>query len=357
MNGKDSRKLKILMVGPDRSVHGGISGVVNGYYAAGLINRVDLTYIGTMKEGSRFYKLCTAVRAYFRFCREVRDCDIVHIHFSSDASFWRKSFFIRRAHRAGKKIVLHQHGGDFRNFYYRDISERQRAYVRNTLDLADVMLVISPALHELFSDIVDTKNVPIIDFPNAITIPPEARHDYRRHDLLFLGRICRDKGICELLEAVQKLKTEFPNLHLYLGGIYEEPELRAMAESMPETVTWLGWITGEEKEKRLTQCGIFVLPSYFEGQPVSILEAMAHSCAIAASDVGGIPEMVKDGETGLLCEPRNPESLTAVLRKLLSDPALCERLGSAAREKVSREFSLDTSLDRLIQLYQELKSR
>ncbi len=72
------------MVGPDRSVHGGISAVVNNLYDAGLDKMVNLTYIGTMKDGSRFRKLLIAGKAYLQFCRVIKHCDIVHIHFSSE---------------------------------------------------------------------------------------------------------------------------------------------------------------------------------------------------------------------------------------------------------------------------------
>ena len=84
------------MCGPDRSVHGGISGVVNQYYEAGLDRRVSLTYIGTMKEGSKLRKLFTAAASYLRFVRLLDDCDIVHVNMSSDVSYVRKSFCMPR---------------------------------------------------------------------------------------------------------------------------------------------------------------------------------------------------------------------------------------------------------------------
>ena len=132
ISSNNASKLNVLMIGPDRSVHGGISAVVNNLFDAGLDKMVNLTYIGTMKDGSRFRKLLVAIKAYLQFCRAVKHCDIVHVHFSSDASFWRKSLFIRKAYRVGKPIVLHQHGGDFRTFYIHDLNNKQRTYVRNT---------------------------------------------------------------------------------------------------------------------------------------------------------------------------------------------------------------------------------
>ena len=350
------------MVGPDRSVHGGISAVVNNLYDAGLDKMVNLTYIGTMKDGSRFRKLLIAGKAYLQFCRVIKHCDIVHIHFSSDASFWRKSLFsdasfwrkslfIRKAHRVGKPIVLHQHGGDFHTFYIHDLNNRQRTYVKNTLNMGSVMLVINPELHELFKKKVVLDKLPTLIFPNAIQIPSETAKTYGQHQLLFLGRICRDKGIRELLEAVCQLKKQYPSLRLYLGGSFEDSDLKSLVDSMSDCVTWIGWVCGKDKDNWLKKCDIFVLPSYFEGQSVSILEAMSYSCAIAASNVGGIPQMILNGQTGLLFQPKSTASIEETLQKLLDDPALCRNLGKAARELVSNQFSMDKYIQKLLSIY------
>ena len=110
----------------------------------------------------------------------------------------------------------------------------------------------------------------------------------------------------------------------------------------------------KEKEKYLADCDIFVLPTYFEGQPVSVLEAMAYSCAIAASEVGGIPQMITDGETGLLMKPKNSEAINKQLTRLLENQELCRQLGQNAREKVKKEFSIEESMKRLLSVYETL---
>ena len=109
--------MKVLMLGPDRSVHGGISQMVNNYYDSGLDQKVELRYIGTMVEGSKFRKLLQAVWAYIRFCVHLGQSRIVHVNMASDASYYRKSVFVRTARLCGKKLIIHQHGGDFETFY------------------------------------------------------------------------------------------------------------------------------------------------------------------------------------------------------------------------------------------------
>lgn len=342
--------MKVLMVGPDRSVHGGISGVVNNYYEAGLDKKIELDYIGTMVDGSQMAKLMQAMKAFCVFIARVWHCDIVHVNVASDMSYYRKSVFIRAAHFFRRRIVIHQHGGDFQTFYYRKLGEKGRKKVQKVFGMADVFMVLTPAWKTFFEKIVAEEKIVVL--PNAIAIPAEVPKIYGQHKALFLGRLCRDKGILELLEAALQLKQKYPDFQLYLGGVWEDERLAEKAQECSEAVQWLGWISGEEKEKYLSLCDIFVLPSYFEGQPVSVLEAMAASCAVVAADVGGIPFMVTNEENGILIKPRSRESLQQGIERILKDDDLCKRLGENARQRVSQDFSIEQNINRLLQIYE-----
>ena len=340
------------MVGPDRSVHGGISGVVNNYYEAGLDQRIDLCYIGTMVEGSKIRKLVQAVKAFFQFLVRLPGYEIVHVNVASDSSYYRKTFFIKAAKRAGKKIVIHQHGGDFEGFYDRELSDKGREKVRKVLSMGDAFLVLAPPWKEFFGKLIGEEKITVL--PDAISIPPYTEKKHGAHKILFLGRICKAKGIGELLAVMPKLKEKYPDVQLYLGGIFEDKELEQQAHALKEQVTCLSWITGEEKERYLRECDIFVLPSYFEGQSVAILEAMANCCAVVASRTGGIPQMIIDGETGILIEPQSESSLRQGIEKVLSDDDLAFSLGEKARKKAAAEFSIENNMERLIHLYEGL---
>jgi glycosyltransferase involved in cell wall biosynthesis len=345
-------RIKVLMVGPDRSVHGGISGVVNNYYDAGITEKVDLNYIGTMVEGSRLRKLWQAVKAYIKFLKLLPEYPIVHVNVASDSSYYRKSLFIKAAKRAGKKIVVHQHGGDFETFYEKEQNDRGRAKIRQVLGMGDVFLVLSPVLEQFFKGILDPSKV--ILFPNAVPVPDSIEKEYGKQRILFLGRLCKEKGLRELFSVLPQLHEQFPQMRLLLGGIWEDEELREEVAKMKEYVTDLGWLQGEAKKDYLRISDLFVFPTYFEGQPVSVLEAMAYQCGIVATRVGGIPQMIEQEQTGLLIEPKDQEGLKSALEKLLSDPELCERLGKNARVKIEKEFSIEKSLQELIKIYQQL---
>ncbi len=342
-------KLKILMIGPDRSVHGGISGVVNNLYAAGLAEKADLTYIGTMVDGSKLRKLFQAIKAYIRFCMRLPYSDIVHVNMASDVSYYRKSFFIRTAHLFHKKIVIHQHGGDFQTFYHRQLSDKGKRKLEAVFAKADAVIVLTSFWESFFAQIVEKDKIVVL--PNGINIPPISSRQYGTHKLLFLGRICKEKGIEELLAAAVELSQKYKDIQLYLGGVFEDESLKKLAEQHSEIITLLGWIEGCEKDNYLKCCDIFVLPSYFEGQPVSVLEAMSYGSCVIATQVGGIPQMIEDNESGLLIEPGNQSALKEALMKALDDEKLCERLGASAREKVQKEFSIDQCVEKLLSLY------
>lgn len=343
-------RLKVLMVGPDRSVHGGISGVVNNYFDAGLDRMIDLCYIGTMVEGTKLTKLLQAVKAYLRFLIELPKYDIIHVNMASDSSYYRKSVFIRTAKACHKKVVIHQHGGNFPEFYGKELSDRGRQRVRKVLSMGDAFLVLGTAWKDFFGTIIGRDRITIL--PDAIRIPERQVKQYGTHRILYLGRLCRAKGIGELLEAMPELRKQYPDVRLYLGGIWEDRELKARALALKECVTDLGWISGAEKQRYLRECDIFAMPSYFEGQSVSVLEAMANACGIVASRTGGIPDMIIEGETGLFAVPQDVKTLTEGLLKLLADPELCRTLGENARSKAEAEYSIDNNMKQLLAVYE-----
>ncbi len=351
-------KIRVLMVGPDRGVHGGISAVVNNYYGAGLDSKVDLKYIGTMREGSKVKKLLIAATAYLSFLHALGSCDVVHVNASSDSSIMRKSFFIKAAYRRNKKIVFHQHGGDFKNYFENQISEKRRNYLREILDMADVMLVLTKSWKDYFSGLTDAGKIQV--FPNCVpveSIPggniPDFSTGRDMTKLLFLGRICKDKGIDELLEAVSAIAQKNKDIKLFVGGIYEEEGYKNRIESN-DHVKYLGWISGKEKEKYLKECGIYVLPSYYEGFPVSVLEAMAGGCVVVASEVGGIPDIVTNGENGVLIQPKDVESLKNAVLEVMESGSLAEKLRVSAYEKVRDNYSSSTSVENLVNIYKSL---
>ena len=344
--------MKVLMIGPARNVNGGISAVVNGYYKAGLDKKVELKYIGTMEDGSKIHKLFVAIRAIFKFIANVNNYDIVHINMASDMSLYRKIPFIYLTKLFRKKLVIHQHGGNFQEFYYRECGKHKQEFIKKTLEKSDVFLVVADYLGDIFKQIISEDK--IISFPNAVEVPEKVNEKSYGQKLLFLGRLCKEKGIRELLEVVIDLKEEYADLELYLGGVWVDTDLKAIADEHKDFIHQLGWIGREKKEKYLQKCSIFVLPTYFEGLPMSLLEGMVYECACIASAVGGIPQVIDDGLDGILIQPKDKYSLKKAIVKLLQDKALQKKVGYSGRKKVLKEFELTQSINKLVGIYTTL---
>ena len=344
--------MKVLMIGPAKSVNGGISAVVNTYYRFGLETRAEVKYIGTMEDGSKWHKLFVALSALFQFIGCVRQYDIIHVNMSSDVSLCRKLIFIWIASIHRKKIVIHQHGGHIEEFYEKQCNALLRKIIRKTLGKADKILVIAPYLAEFFSQIIEKDKMVV--FPNSVYVPCGEEKDYSAKKILFLGRLCREKGIEELIEACKSLRQEGYLLELFLGGVWAETSLKQKADECSSWIHQLGWIGEKEKDKYLRECNIFVLPSYFEGQSVSLLEAMSYKCACVASEVGGIPQMLIHEETGLFSQVKDADSIKRQIKRYLDDVKLQEKMGTAAAKKIREEFNIEKNMDKLFNIYDEL---
>jgi starch synthase len=195
-----------------------------------------------------------------------------------------------------------------------------------------------------------------------------ARHgiDTSRPYAIFVGRVTRQKGLSHLLEAALLLD---PRWQLVVcAGPPDTPEIAAevaeLAARVRERRGGLVWIEGllprDELIALLSGAGVFVCPSIYEPFGLVNLEAMACERAVVASRVGGIPEIVVDGETGLLVDwdERDPAAfargLAAAISRVLSDPALASRMGRAGRQRVLEHFSWPAIADRTVAIYRQL---
>jgi glycosyltransferase involved in cell wall biosynthesis len=171
--------------------------------------------------------------------------------------------------------------------------------------------------------------------------------------LLFLGRVGKEKGALDLIDAVVRLRRDFPEITVSIGGNgdIDVAMKRAHSYNLTENVHFLGWVRGTDKERLLQQATVYVLPSYSEGLPMSVLEAMAAGLPVVSTFVGGIPEAISDGEEGFLIQPGNVDELVNRLSLLLRDPQMRERMGNAARTKAEALFSVDCVLPKIEAVY------
>lgn len=344
------------MVGTDLAGMGGIRTVVEGYTEAGLFDEIDCAYVATHRPGSHWTKIAAALSGWTRVALRLATLDspLVHVHLSSRASFWRKSVVCLLALLARRPYLLHAHGSEFAEFY-EECSPFGRRIVRAVLARAALVMALSETWRATLAQISPRARIEVLT--NAVPLP--ALEDRRRLEgcpptLLFFGEIAPHKGVFELARAFAGITGTFPKLKLvYAGTGRAMEEVRRLPAKLrlEDRIECTGWLESQRKRAVLARATIFVLPSYVEGMPMALLEAMSWGLPVIATSVGGVPEVITHEANGLLVAPGDVAALADAISRLMGDSALRERLGSAARETIATRFSLDTAFGRLLEIY------
>ena len=344
-------KLKVLMIGPARSVKGGMTSVVDNYFKYGLDKEVDLKYIETVNDKNKVLKLLKIIKGYVEYISNIKKYDVIHIHMASRRSTFRKGKYIRIAKRYGKKIILHIHGAEFKIFYNNECNNNQKKYIIDTLNMADKIIVLSEEWKDFFSKLVDKNKIEVIY--NAILIPDNFEKNLDTKRILFLGRFGKRKGIYDLIKVLEELCIKYPDLTLYAGGDGEIEKVRQIVneKNLENNIKILGWVSGEEKEKLLKESSFYILPSYNEGMPMSVIEGMAYKNVTVSTNVGGIPKVITNMQNGILINPGDTESLYRYLDELLQDKELRIKLSENARKTTEEKFNIKNNIKKLIEVY------
>ena len=284
------------------------------------------------------------------FKKEIDNFDVVHIHMASYRSTFRKGKYVRIAKTKGKKVIIHIHGAEYKVFYEK-CNDKQKEEIREILNLADRLIVLSEEWQEFFETIVDKSKICVIY--NSIVIPDNFEKNLDTNKVLFLGRVGQRKGIYDLIDVVERLIPDFPELKLYVGGDGEVDKLKQLIQEkkLEQNVIYVGWTTGEQKEKLLRECSFYILPSYYEGMPMSVLEGMAYKNVVISTKVGGIPKVISNNENGMIIEPGDKETLYKFIVDLLNDSDRRAKLSQNARRTMEDKFDIKSKIEVLYSIY------
>jgi glycosyltransferase involved in cell wall biosynthesis len=254
--------------------------------------------------------------SFVRAARRV-DADLLHAH-------WLPSGWV--AARTGKPYIVQVWGTDV------ELARRAPRLARGVLRRARLVIAASTALAES-ARALGAQDVRVI--PSGVDLPLEVGEEASPPEVLYAGRLSPEKGVEELVAAADGLK-------LVVAG---DGPLRTR---VPDA---LGFVPHGELQGLYARAAVVACPSRREGFGVACLEAMAHGRPVVATDVGGLRDLVVDGETGLVVPPRDPAALRAALDRLLADPALRRRLGSAGRRRAQERFSWDVVTEATVAAY------
>jgi glycosyltransferase involved in cell wall biosynthesis len=187
------------------------------------------------------------------------------------------------------------------------------------------------------------------------------RQSYKIEDndilILFIGHLEPFKGIFELLDAFKKIRINHHNCKLMIVGEgHEEQKVKNIVSKfdLDEYTIFTGKVSPETIQNFYQMADIFTLPSYTEGLPLVVIEAMACGLPVVVSTVGGIPELVNDGVNGFLVPPKDKFSLTEKLEILVDNEELRQKFGLKALETVDDEFNIEKKVEKMIEIYKEL---
>ena len=346
---------RILVIGPEFVNHRGGVGEVLQSYSLGF---EKFNFLPTYKyHKSNFSKAIYFIRQLIKFISILlrdRKIKIVHIHTSDYGSFFRKSIFVLVTKCSGRLAILHFHAAEMHLFYKR--SALFRRYLRFIVGQTRKIICLSPQWKEFFLGVTDIDRIEVINNPVFPAKYVRKQQSVGNLRILFLGRIGQRKGIFDLIKAIAHLDDAHRRrIHLTVGGDGDVDSLKAAVSeySFEQIISYRGWVTGKEKHDLLSSSDVFVLPSYNEGLPISILEAMTYGLPIVATPVGGIPEIVKDGVNGYLNAAGDVASLAKSLEKCLVEHEVVKSFGKRSIDLVA-PYLQDNVMAKLNELYTKL---
>lgn len=354
------KDIRVLIVGSDSSVKGGITSVIDRFLNYNW-NDVDIELLPTYIEGSSIKKIIFFLKSIFKYIKRLikNDFDIAHIHMSYKGSFFRKFIIVSLGKVFNKKIILHLHGSEFEVFYINS-SKIVKRLIRNIFESCDLVIVLGERWKKVVKGIAPNSNISV--FNNAVNIPDyTAEWNEGKINILFLGVLIKRKGIFDLIEAIKILNqngiVREKNLNFIIGGSGpEEDEIKNKINeyNLNFCVEMTGWVNGKLKEELLKKSQVFVLPSYNEGLPMAILEAMSYGIPVISTDVGSIAEVVIENKTGFLIKPGEYKRIVNCIIAVVKDKAEWINKSSACKKIINNNFNEQKYFNKVTNMYIDL---
>lgn len=359
------RKCRICLLAPARQAVSGVSTHLNQLLGSALSGRFDLLHFQVGSEGrresapGRLWRFAFGPFAFVAFVLR-RWPDIVHLNTSLvPKSYWRDLAFLLIARLLGKKTVYQVHGGALPEEFFAG-NRLLTGLLGWVLRQPDVVVVLARVELEAYRRFVPGQRIEVA--PNAIepdallARPLDAPAAGPLH-LVSLGRLVESKGIFTTLEALALLSAEGRDMHLTIaGGGPDEARLRerSRALGLDARVRFAGPLFGEEKDALWRSADVFVFPTYHEGLPYALLEAMAAGAVPVTTCVGAIPDVMQDGVHGLFVPPRDVAALCQALTRLDGDRTLLLRMAQAGRARVLEHYTVARLATDFARIYMEL---
>ncbi|MCJ8505906.1 glycosyltransferase family 4 protein [Kocuria flava] len=357
----------VVVVAEAAPMRGGIATFAETITSDALLAQYfDMELLNTARTDTReggklnLDNLTHAFTDAWKVLRAARRADVVHLQLVADRglSSVRAAALITAAALGGAKLVAHVHSavGNAGRPEFADYGFLDRFALRS-LRWADAVCTVSEAGAATMRRFAG--RVPVETVDNAVDLEAFATPaDHGVPTVLFVGVICRRKGTVELARAGRALRAkgvvDWKLVAVGGQGPTPEDEYREIVEEFRAAdlaASLVGPEYGDQVKARLAEADIFVLPSYLEGQPIAILEAMASGLPVVGTAVGAVPDVIRDGVEGRIVEPGDVSGLAAAMEQLILDRQIRGRMAAASRKRAEEFHSLDRLARRLVQVY------
>jgi glycosyltransferase involved in cell wall biosynthesis len=368
----DTKMPRVLITGHLPPPMGGLGTYYETLLASSLPKRVKLQFLDTSlrrRPGSEtgkwsFSNLTSAISDCARFARTavVFRPEICHIATSVGLSFLKHSICIAIARLLGSKVVLHPHCSFY--FFYERRSKSWQWFARKVIGLCHSVIILSSEWKELQEIMPGCR---LYYLPNAINLAGyvevgqeriATKSDKPCLHVLYLGHVGKDKGSFDLISAAIKVLGQHYSVvfdlvgHEQALGDIRQLNAQVIGAGFEQFIHFQSPVMMAEKIKLFRSADIFVYPSYHEGMPMAVIEAMACGLPIIATQVGGLPDLVCPDVNGLLVPVGQPDQLAAAIRQLVDNPQLRHSMQAGSFRLAQENFDIEKLVLRLLDIYQ-----
>lgn len=345
---------KNLVIGPMSPPTGGMETVMEQMKSFNLKTH-KLYFFNTNKSKLiKSFFLFNILNFFFRcvklyFLLLTNKFKIVHIHTASRKSFWQNAIFFQISKLFNNKTILHIHGAEFKEFYE---ESKRKNYITGILNKADALIVLSDNWRSYYTKICANKNIYVVN--NAIE-----KIDFKKYKrtypknkfvVLFLSSICKRKGAYDLLKVIKSVDNK--NITFVFVGPYEDKkkffsEVKKL--KIAKKCEFKGEIMGNKRFEYFASADLFILPSYAEGLPVTILEAMSFGIPIVSTTVGAIPEVITKNN-GILVKPGKINDLKKAILDIKTNKNKIKYKENNI-QKINQEYTFEIFKKRISEIY------
>lgn len=352
--------MKVLVIGPSKEKSkGGMSTVIKEMSCdKELTEKYSMEFYDSYIDGCKFKVMVYSIFSYLKFIVSGKQnkYDLYHIHTASNGSTFRKMLYVRNLKKHNKKVIMHIHGAEYMKFF-ENLSQKNKNKVIKCLKACDTVIALSEDWKSKFEDSFGLTNcvaiengINMMNFRDAISNIKDNAHTF-----VSLGRLGHRKGTYDILDAVELVHKEIPDILVYLGGDGEIDKAKEIVidKKLENNVEIVGWADFDKKIELLKESSVFLLPSYNEGLPMAILEAMSCGKAIISTTVGAIPEVI-DNENGVLITPGDVRALSDAMIKMCNDAEYVKKVSYNNMKKIEKEYDMHIMHKRIEAVYDNL---